>query len=272
MAEITTQRLGMLLRGVLTILRECPDGLQAADVIRRVEQVVPPTEFEKSTYPKRPKDRRFDKTLRFSTIGAVKAGWIIKSNGVWTITPEGKQAFETYPNPEALFSRVNQLYREWAGSREPASVEIEQAPADVSTTYEEAVETAVSEIREHLAKMQPYRFQDLVAALLRAIGYYVTWIAPPGADGGVDLIAHGDALGTTTPRIKVQVKRQQSPIAVDQMRSFIGLIGDKDVGIFVSPGGFTRDAEAEARRHFAKLISMIGFDDLFRLWDNTTGN
>jgi predicted Mrr-cat superfamily restriction endonuclease len=34
------------------------------------------------------------------------------------------------------------------------------------------------------------------------------YVAPPGPDGGIDLIAHTDPLGTTGPRIKVQVKRR----------------------------------------------------------------
>ena len=52
--------------------------------------------------------------------------------------------------------------------------------------------------------MDAYDFQKLVADLLKAIGYHVSWIAPPGKDGGVDILAYTDALGTQGPRIKVQ--------------------------------------------------------------------
>lgn len=51
-------------------------------------------------------------------------------------------------------------------------------------------------IREYIIK-EPYEFQDLVAALLRAMGYYTPFIAPKGKDGGVDIIAYRDPLGTT---------------------------------------------------------------------------
>ena len=106
---------------------------------------------------------------------------------------------------------------------------------------------AWTQIRAYLAEMPPYEFQDLVAALLKAMGYHVLWVAPPGPDRGIDMIAHTDPLGTTSPRIKVQVKRTpESKIPVQEIRSFMAVIGDQDVGIYIAAGGFT--SEANARR------------------------
>jgi hypothetical protein len=87
--------------------------------------------------------------------------------------------------------------------------DVDQDDTDESrtATFEEAEETAWEQIRTHLAEMPPYEFQDLVAALLKAMGYHVLWVAPPGPDRGIDMIAHTDPLGTTSPRIKVQLKR-----------------------------------------------------------------
>jgi len=44
--------------------------------------------------------------------------------------------------------------------------------------------------------------QDLVAGLLRGMNYHVSWVAPAGADKGVDIIAHPDPLGIQRGRIK----------------------------------------------------------------------
>jgi restriction system protein len=115
--------------------------------------------------------------------------------------------------------------------------------------------------------MNPYEFQDLVADLLSAMGYHVSWIAPPGKDGGLDIVAWPDALGTRPPRIKVQVKRQQQSVSVDGLRSFMALLGDDDVGLFVCTGGFTKDAETEARTQEKRRVRLIGLDKLFDLWD-----
>lgn len=114
--------------------------------------------------------------------------------------------------------------------------------------------------------MNPYDFQDLVGALLRGLGYHVAWTAPPGKDGGVDIVAWPDALGTQSPRIKVQVKRQTAAVSVDGLRSFMAVLGDDDVGIFVLLGGFTRDAQDEARLQATRRITLIDLERLFDLW------
>jgi|GEM_PF-4292647 len=74
MAEITRRRVRELQREVFKILLDHPDGLPAKDVLQGLEQVVPPSDFEKSNYPRRPNIRRFEKMARFSTIAPVKAG------------------------------------------------------------------------------------------------------------------------------------------------------------------------------------------------------
>ncbi len=114
--------------------------------------------------------------------------------------------------------------------------------------------------------MPPYDFQNLVAALLRAMGYHVSWVAPPGPDKGIDILAHIDPLGTSTPRIKVQVKRRADKISADGLRAFMAVLGDQDVGIFVSTGGFTSDAESEARTQERRTVTLVNLEKLFDLW------
>jgi restriction endonuclease Mrr len=131
----------------------------------------------------------------------------------------------------------------------------------------EADEAAAADIRDYLSGMPPYEFQNLVAALLKAMGYYVLWVAPPGLDRGIDLIAHNDPLGTSSPRIKVQVKRQaETKIGRDGISSFVGTLDSHDVGIFVSAGGFTTDAEREARSQEQRQFTLIDLGRLVELW------
>ena len=79
------------MRGVLQILKSKPDGLAAREVLNELEKLVPPTDFEKSTYPKRPDVRRYEKIVRFGTIGPVKAGWLVKDKEHWTIMGLGDE-------------------------------------------------------------------------------------------------------------------------------------------------------------------------------------
>lgn len=270
MAEITRRRQGEMLQAVFTILKDNPEGLPAKEVLHQTEILLPPTMFENSEYPQHPGVRRFEKIVRFSTIGPVKAGWLVKSKGTWVLTDEGRTALMAFPDPEKLFKESARLYRVWK-KKQPVSeaddeVEDESEQIHPSITLEEAEETARQEIYDYLASMPPYEFQDLVAALLDAMGYHVAWVAPPGPDKGIDLVAYTDPLGASGPRIKVQVKRRADKIAVQEVRSFVAVLSDKDVGIFVSTGGFTSDAHSEARHQESRRVSLIGMDELFDLW------
>lgn len=94
MAEITSKRRGELVRKVIEVLKDHPEGLQAKDVLKQVEASIALTAFEQSTYPNNPSVRRFEKIVRFATIGPVKAGWILKSKGRWTVTEQGLKAYK----------------------------------------------------------------------------------------------------------------------------------------------------------------------------------
>jgi restriction system protein len=66
-------------------------------------------------------------------------------------------------------------------------------------------------ISDILANMDPYVFEELVAAVLRAMGYHAKKTRD-SQDRGIDVIAHPDSLGFEEPYIKVQVKRQQAKV------------------------------------------------------------
>ena len=115
--------------------------------------------------------------------------------------------------------------------------------------------------------MNPYEFQQLVARLLEAMGYHIAWIAEPGPDRGLDILAYTDALGATGPRIKVQVKRRSDKMAAEGLRSFLAVLGDHDVGIFVATGGFTKDAEIEWRSQQQRKVTLVDMHKLVELWE-----
>jgi restriction system protein len=268
MAEITNQRKGELLQGIFKILMSNQEGLQAKTVLQKLSSIVHPTAFEAACYPERPTVRRFEKITRFSTIPAVKAGWLLKDKGLWSLTDEGRAAFSKYPDPESLYTEARRLYWQWKHVQ-PDVAEIEKASeesAESATALEEAEESAWSEVEGHLSRMNPYDFQNLVAGLLRGMGYHVVWIAPPGPDKGLDILAHTDPLGVQGPRIKVQVKRQSDKVNVQGIRSFMAILGEGDVGLFVNTGGFTKDAEDEARHQEKRRLMLIDLKRLFDLW------
>lgn len=268
MPGTTKRRAGELVRGVFQILLDSPDGLPAKEVLRRLEGVVPANALESSHYPNRPNVRRYEKIVRFATIASVKAGWLIKNKGSWSLSEEGRAAYRKYSDPEAFFTEAGRLYRKWRADRpvdEPEEEDTDES-AEAATTLEEAEEAAWAGIEEHLEQMNPFDFQELVAGLLRGMGYFVEWVSPPGPDRGIDIVAHVDPLGVKGPRIKAQVKRRADKVSVDGVRGFMAILGDSDVGLFVCTGGFTRDAEDEARRQEKRRIMLVDLKRLFDLW------
>jgi len=269
MAEITKRRNGERLQAILQVLSEREEGMPAQQVLKAIEGRLTLTPYESGSYASG--GRRFEKIARFATVGAGKAGWMLKQKGLWTITAEGRAALAAYPDPELLFREADKLYLVWRKSQ-PDALDVEEVSEteDVagvnSIKLEEAEESAWAEVQAFVQGMNPYDFQDLVGALLRAMGYFVVWTAPPGRDGGVDLVAAPDPLGTRSPRIKVQVKRQLQAISVDGLRSFMATLGTDDVGLFVSMGGFTRDAQDEARMQSTRKVTLIDLERLFDLW------
>ncbi len=269
MANVTRRRTGELLRKLFEILLAEPDGLRGKEALTRLEKAVALTPYELDTY-EGTNIRRFEKIVRFATVDAGKAGWLAKDKGIWRITEAGRQAFEARRDPYEFYLEAVRLYWQWRKAQ-PAELpkpdeEVADSAGETQQTFEEAEEQAWNEVSRFLMGMDPYEFEQLVADLLRAMGYHVAWVAPRGKDAGIDILASADPLGTRPPRIKVQVKRRDDKVSVEGLRSFIAVLGADDAGLFVSTGGFTRDAEDEARRQLDRRLTLIDLERLFDLW------
>lgn len=271
MREDPPKRIGMILRKVFEILMAHPEGLPPKEVFKNLRESIELTEWEKGSYPTGV--NRFETNVRFYTIACVKGGWMTKDARRWFVTEEGKKAYQQYTSPEEFYNAIMNSYREWhrrhrSEDDENESVEeqTETTEATLRVNFEQAAAQAWDEIEKYLRSMPPYDFQRLVAGLLKAMGYHISWVAPPGPDRGIDIIAWNDPLGTRLPRIKVQVKREQNPVNVGTLRSFMAVLRDSDVGIFVSTGGFTRDAEEEARPQQSRQITLLDLERFYDLW------
>lgn len=272
MPNVTRKRTGEFLRTLFSILKDHSDGLAAREALAAVASKHALTEYEKGTYPSG--GQRFEKILRWATVDCVKAKWLVKEDGRWYATDAGLKAIKDIPDPAQFYSRAVQLYNAWKNAQEQADVDPEEKAVSgevpneqaATITLEMAQDQAREQIAGHLQAMDPFEFQKLVGALLSAMGYFVAWISPPGKDDGIDLLAYPDPLGTRPPRIKVQVKRHQQAIPVSDVSAFMGNLGSDEVGIFVSTGGFTKDAEAKARNDKQHRVTLIGTEGLVRLW------
>ncbi len=254
------------------ILKAEGGELHGKEVIDRIRKNLQFSDWEKTVYEKTGYIR-WEAILHFYTVDCAKAGYLRKSKGMWYLTPEGEQAMKL--GPVGLLESASLAYKKWDAKRKAEVKEI--TPDDnvdeikidkiQSIQIEKLEQQATSGIKDFIIQKNPYEFQDLVAALLRAMNYHTSFIAQKGKDGGIDIIAYQDPLGIQKPRIKVQVKHYpETPISVDVIRSLKGVINHgEEVGLFVTSGRFSSEAERFAREANVH-IKLIDGEELISLW------
>lgn len=106
---------------------------------------------------------------------------------------------------------------------------------------------ALEQIKDRVSELDWDDMQQLIAGILRAMGYK-TQVSPPGSDRGKDIVASPDGFGFEHPRIVVEVKHRKGQMGSQDIRSFLGGRHKDDRGLYVSTGGFSKDAQYEADR------------------------
>jgi restriction system protein len=249
----------------LSILRDNDKEMPMRELMRKVEKDVKLDEWDKERYAKSGYIR-WESILHFFSIDCIKAGYLIKKKGIWYITPEGEEALKL--GPEKLLDEATKAYRKWKAEQPIDIVEdhSESEAPEQSIPFDDIEQRALDGLEKFINAKNPYEFQDLVAALLRGMGYYTPFVAPKGKDGGVDIVAYRDPLGTESPRIQVQIKHRESPATVQEVRQLMGLLQKEgNVGIFVSTGGFSPDARSAARSSHAH-VELIDLHRFIGLW------
>jgi restriction system protein len=141
-------------------------------------------------------------------------------------------------------------------------------------TYEPVIEISKEEAEEKIdietyaqdiiikyidRKFKGHSLARLADAVLKAQGY-ITFVSPPGPDGGVDILASAGPLGFDRPRICVQVKSSSSPIDVRVFRELRGIMAKykAEQGLLISWAGFNSKVLQEAKDDFFEV----------RFWDS----
>jgi restriction system protein len=264
---------GRVVYEALKILSENGGEMRGKEVIAAVEKRVELDawaleKYEKTGYI------RWESFLHFFSIDCIKAGFLVKKRGVWFLTSEGEQALSL--SPVELLKEATRRYRAWKKASDLSESKfVEDISPEDEPEIEESRERemalddiealALEGITKAINAKTPYEFQDLAAALLRAMGYFTPFIAPRGKDGGVDVMAYRDPLGTQSPRIKVQIKHRGTATPVQDVRQLMGLLQKDDVGIFFSTGGFTSESKTTARGSHVH-VELIDLERFIELW------
>ena len=144
-----------------------------------------------------------------------------------------------------------------------AAVKVIDAP--IEDPLANALENSKELIKDRLVKLTWQEMQELVAGILRAMGYKTKVSPEGGGDRGKDIIASPDSLGLEHPRIFVEVKHRKGAMGSAEVRRFIGgRNAGHDRCVFVCTGGFTTEAKYEAERSSVPL-TLIDSDELVEL-------
>ena len=243
-------------------------SMPAKDLYPFVNENVELNEWEKEPAGKM-RYIRWTNSFQFYSIDFVKAGFIVKKNGFWYLTPEGETVLKK--TPEEVMLLANEAYHAWKNAQPKEDVRNDEpddntAESDNSMNLEMLESNAHDGIQKYIASKGPYEFQEMVAALLRAMGYHTPFIAPKGKDGGVDIIAYVDPLGAQTPRIKVQVKHKpETSIGAADVRSLLGVLRQGDIALFVTSGSFSPDAK-NTGTNSREFIRLIDGNEFIEMW------
>ena len=158
---------------------------------------------------------------------------------------------------------ADEILRALAGQPVPRE---SQALEDSEDEDEDALlqgyrDRALEIIKDRINRLGPREMEHLVAGVLRSMGYK-TRVSREGSDLGIDILASPDGFGFESPRIIVEVKhRSGTAIGSKGIRNLVGGRHASDKGLFVSTGGFTKDARYEADRANIPLM-LWDLDDL----------
>lgn len=161
--------------------------------------------------------------------------------------------------PEFATQEIEQLLKGHAVSQPEG---VESGVDNEKDLLEQYRTEALEIIKDQVNRLSWDQMQELVAGLLRAMGYK-TRVSQPGADRGVDILASPDGFGFESPRIIVEVKHRTQPMGAQEIRSFLGGRHKDDKGLYVSTGGFTKDARYEAERANIPVM-LMDIDDLVK--------
>lgn len=269
----------------LQALAEAPGGqLKASALKQAIEAAVQLDDWARETYASTG-HTRWRSILAFSSVGMVKAGYVSKERGCWTLQPAGRAVLNQGFEPKAYLVELDRRYRAWKASQIDANASVAaqqaasidggplldeeaeslEAPDErMDRTLKAAHAALAAELIATVKSCEPEFFERLVVQLLLKMGYggsrqEAGRAVGRSGDGGIDGIINEDRLGLDA--IYIQAKRWEGSVGEPPIRDFKGALDAKGAhkGVFITSGSFTPAAvdAARASRNY-KIVLIDG--------------
>lgn len=270
------QLIASMHQAALFALSEASGGrLKQGDLMRAIESRVPLDGWALEAY-ETTGNIRWRSIFAFASVGLVKAQYVVKDRGTWSITDRGRSAIAGEFDPQHFLLEIDRLYREWKDSQidlvpSPRAALIEQddeedlleLPDDrIAKILRTAHDALAAELVETIKKCEAEFFEKLVVKLLLRMGYggsreEAGKAVGRSGDGGIDGIINEDRLGLDA--IYLQAKRWEGSVGEGPIRDFKGALDAKGAqkGVFITTSTFTPAAIEAARNSRSYRIVLI---------------
>ncbi len=94
----------------LSILSENGGSMHVKDLMNKVQEAVEFTDWEKLIIDDKG-TIRWRTCMQYTSVDYVKAGYIIKEKGIWTVTPQGVESLKL--GIEGSRDKAHELYLDW---------------------------------------------------------------------------------------------------------------------------------------------------------------
>jgi restriction system protein len=122
------------------------------------------------------------------------------------------------------------------------------------------------DLREHLFKVTPQEFEQLIGRLLAQMGFEEVEVTHISGDGGIDVrgvLVVGDVIRT---RMAIQAKRWQGHnVQAPTVQQVRGSLGAHEQGMIITTSSFSKGAQDEAMRANATPVALVDGEQLVEL-------
>lgn len=220
--------------------------------------------------------RKWHNRVNWACYDLFKAGLVDRpTKGHYQINSSGQKVLSDGPPQitRKYLTEISENFLKFVTPNQDKGVVTPPQPVSFmeSRTPDEQIESAFSQLNDSLAselqvlmaKMDPFRFEQLVVDLLFAMGYggsrdEAAKITKKSNDEGIDGVINEDRLGLDV--IYIQAKRWQGTVGRKEIQSFVGALAGQQAnkGVFITTSEFAQTATDYAKSVQQKVILING--------------
>mgnify|MGYP006417894863 CR=1 FL=1 len=142
------------------------------------------------------------------------------------------------------------------------------APAGIHQQIDSLQTKVREDLRKHLLKMPPQKFEEIIRSLLEEMGFDEAETTSYSNDKGVDVRGVLRTNPLSTVKVAIQAKRWKNNVGSGVVRDLRGSlkVADAEQGLIITPSDFTSSAKTEAQAEGKTPIALLNGKELVDLF------